>query len=142
MTPLRQRFIKDMTRAGLMSDTQATYIGIIVKFVRHCGDVPPQEITEQQVEHYIDERLDTAARGTFQIEFAALKALFHRTLGRDWAIFTKKKYVNPYVSAYQRPSRTTNAANSSTPLTIPFIEPVPQPCMRADSASAKWSNSP
>lgn len=91
ISSLRQRFIADMNLAGLAAGTQSIYIGIILKFVRYCGNTPPQLITEQQVEQYIGERLVTVARGTFQSEFAALKALFYRTLGREWNLFTKKK---------------------------------------------------
>jgi hypothetical protein len=124
MTPLRQRFIKDMTLAGLMPGTQAAYIDIIVKFVRHCGDVPPQAMTEQQVEQYIDNRLDTIARGTFQVEFAALKALFYRTLGRDWAIFTKKKCDAPDGSDCLLLNPTRTVANSLPLSSIRSIGPV------------------
>lgn len=104
ISPLRQRFIKDMALAGLTDGTQEAYIDIIIKFVQHCGNVPPQLMTEQQVEQYIDERLATVARGTFQVEFAALKSLFYRTLGRDWAIFTKKKSHVPNASDCLTPS--------------------------------------
>jgi len=123
MTPLRQRFIKDMTLAGLAPGTQATYLTIILKFVQHCGNIPPQFMTEQQVEQYIDERLFRVARGTFPTEFAALKALFHRTLGRDWAIFTKKKSPVPDAFGSPLPNLTRIVANSSLLSGIPSIEP-------------------
>ena len=104
ISELRQRFIADMNLAGLAAGTQDTYIGIILKFVRHCGNTPPESITEQQVEQYLGERLATVARGTFQSEFAALKALFYRTLGREWNIFTKKKSHAQNASGYPLPS--------------------------------------
>ena len=44
ISPLRQRFIDDMNLAGLTAGTQTTYIGIILKLVRHCGNTPPQSI--------------------------------------------------------------------------------------------------
>jgi len=109
MTPLRQRFLKDMALAGLAPSTQATYLGIILKFVRHCGNAPPQFISEQQVERYVAERQATARRGTFQSEFAAIKALFYRTLGRDWAIFTKKKFVALFVFEFLSPKTIRTA---------------------------------
>jgi len=111
ISSLRQRFIADMNLAGLAAGTQTTYIGIILKFVRRCGNTSPQFITEQQVEQYITERLATVARGTFQSEFAALKALFCRTLGREWNIFTKKKSPAPNASDCLLPSliKTANA---------------------------------
>ena len=104
ISPLRQRFIDDMNLAGLTAGTQATYVGIILKFVRYCGNTPPQSITEQQFEQYVGARLAIATRGTFQTEFAALKALFYRTLGREWNIFTKKKFPVPDASDCRLPS--------------------------------------
>jgi len=95
MTPLRQRFIDYMNLAGLVPGTQKVYIDHILRCVRHCGNMPPQQMSEHQVEAYIRQRLCEVARGTFQVEFAALKALFVRTLDRDWAIFTKKKLLVP-----------------------------------------------
>jgi hypothetical protein len=123
ISPLRQRFIDDMNLAGLVLGTQAHYIRVILKFVQHCGNTPPQHITEQQVEEYISERLATVARGTFQSEFAALKALFYRTLGREWNIFTKKKSLAQNDSDYPLPSLTKTANDSSMPSNIPSIAP-------------------
>jgi hypothetical protein len=123
ISELRQRFIDDMNLAGLTAGTQTTYIGIIIKFVRHCGNTPPQYITEQQVEQYLNERLATVARGTFQSEFAAIKALFYRTLGREWNIFTKKKSQNQNDFDCQLPSLTKTANDSSIPSNIQSIVP-------------------
>ena len=123
ISPLRQRFIDDMNLAGLTAGTQASYIGIILKFVRYCGNTSPQSISEQQVEQYINERLATVARGTFQSEFAALKALFYRTLGREWNIFTKKKSHAQNASDYPLPSPIKTANASSMPSSIPSIAP-------------------
>ena len=90
-SPLRQRFIDDMELAGLVPGTQETYIRAVLNCVRHCGNIAPDKMTEQQVETYIRRRRLEMARGTFQTEFYGLKSLFHRTLGREWNIFTKKK---------------------------------------------------
>ena len=90
-SPLRQRFIDDMELAGLVHGTQETYIRAVLNCVRHCGNIAPDKMTEQQVETYIRRRRLEMARGTFQTEFYGLKSLFHRTLGRNWNIFTKKK---------------------------------------------------
>jgi hypothetical protein len=123
ISPLRQRFIDDMNLAGLAAGTQAHYISVILKFVRHCGNTPPQFLTEQQVEQYINERLATVARGTFQSEFAALKALFYRTLGREWNIFTKKKSHAQDAFDCPLPSLTKTANDSSKPSNIRSIAP-------------------
>jgi len=123
ISELRQRFIADMNLAGLAASTQSRYIGIILKFIQHCG-TQPQSITEQQFEQYLGERLAKVARGTFQSEFAALKALFRRTLGREWNIFTKKKSQAPNASDCPLPSLIKTANASSMPFNIPSIVPV------------------
>ena len=111
MTPLRQRFIDDMHLAGLADGTQSNYIRIITAFVRRCGNIPPDKMTEQQVEQYLRDRLKNTARGTFQVEFAALRFLFCNTLLVDWPIFTKKKSHAQNGSDCQSPSlmKTVNA---------------------------------
>ena len=124
ISPLRQRFIDDMNLAGLAAGTQAHYVRVILKLVKQCGNTPPQFITEQQVEQYISERLAAVARGTFQSDFAALKALFYRTLGREWNIFTKKKSPAPDASDCPLPSLIKTANASSMPSNIPSIVPV------------------
>ncbi len=110
ISPLRQRFIQDMQLAGFVEGTQANYLRNIQAFVRRCGNIPPQFMTEQQVEAYIHSRLKTVARGTFQAEFGALRFLFYNTLLREWPIFTKKKSAGPFAFDCRSPSRTTNAA--------------------------------
>lgn len=107
MTPLRQRFIEDMNLAGHVQGTQDNYIRSILKLVRHYNQTPPQNLTEKQVEDYIRLLQKTAARGTFQAEFGALRFFFCNTLLRDWAIFTKKKFVGPCASDCPSPSPMT-----------------------------------
>jgi len=106
ISPLRQRFINDMELAGLVPGTQKTYIHAVLACVQHCGNLPPERITEAQLEGYIRSRRLEVARGTFQAEFHGLKHLFHRTLGREWSIFTKKKSNSLCVSAFPLPSPT------------------------------------
>jgi len=118
ISPLRQRFIDDMTLAGLAVGTQETYIRAVLHCVQHCGNISPQRITEQQLETYIRQRRLEVARGTFQSEFNGLKNLFYRTLGRDWAIFTKKKSPCRNVFAFPLRNPTTNVARFWPPLSI------------------------
>ena len=93
MTTLRQRFILDMELAGLAKSTQTTYLRTIVAFVRNCGNISPEKMTEQQVEDYFRKRLTQVARGTFQAEYGAIRFLFYNTLLVEWGIFTKKKFA-------------------------------------------------
>lgn len=113
ISPLRQRFIDDMTLAGHTTTTQATYIRAVLNCVQHCGNISPERITEPQLEAYIRQRRLLVARGTFQSEFNGLKHLFYRTLGRDWAIFTKKKSPYQNDSGFLSPNLTMNVVHSS-----------------------------
>jgi hypothetical protein len=115
-----------MEFAGLVPDTQDIYIRAVLTCVQRCGNIPPERITEEQLETYIRRRRREVARGTFQTEFSGLKHLFYRTLGHDWAIFTKKKSQLPGNSGFLLRNRTTSAALSSPPLSIRSIVPVPR----------------
>jgi len=110
MTPLRQRFILDMELAGLAKSTQVSYLRTIVAFVRRCGNISPEKMTEQQVENYLRNRLNQVARGTFQAEFGALRFLFYNTMLVEWAIFTKKKFavLDAFGCLLPSPTRTAN----------------------------------
>ena len=88
-----------MELAGLVPGTQKAYIHAVLACVERCGNIPPERMTEQQVETSIRQRRLAMARGTFQAEFYGLKALFYRTLGRDWNIFTKKSGRSPTISS-------------------------------------------
>jgi hypothetical protein len=58
--------------------------------------LPPDQLSEKQVEDYVfylrEEK--KVAKGTFQEYFYSIRFLFVNTLNRDWALFTKKKYVS------------------------------------------------
>ena len=80
ISPLRQCFIDDMEFAGLVPDTQDIYIRAVLTCVQRCGNIPPERITEEQLETYIRRRRREVARGTGccaggtnQTEFSGLK---------------------------------------------------------------------
>lgn len=108
--PLRQRFLDDMDLAGYAESTQTSYLRTIIAFVKRCGNLPPEKMTEQQVEAYLRSRLSEVARGTFQSEFGAIRFLFCNTLLVDWAIFTKKKSRARYASVFPLPNLTKTAS--------------------------------
>ena len=110
ISALRQRFVEDMNLAGLAQTSQNSYVNTIRCFVVRCGNISPEQMTEQQVEAYIRERHVQVARGTFQQEFGALRFLFCNTLLRDWAVFTKKKSGLLSASAFPSPKATRIAA--------------------------------
>jgi len=96
VSPLRQRMIRDMELAGFTPGTQQTYIGAVVKLQDHYN-IRPDRLSEKQVQQYIfwlrDEK--DVAKGTFQTSWYGLKFLYYRTLGVDWALFTRKKVRQP-----------------------------------------------
>jgi len=107
---LRQRFINDMNLAGLVPKTQEMYIRVILDLVRYCGNLPPEQMTESQIDAYIQHLRDRYAHGTFVSRLGALRSLFCNTLQRDWHVLTKKKFVALFAFACRRPSPTTPAA--------------------------------
>src|SRR5499427_2486942 len=95
MSPLRQRMIDNMTLAGLSPTTQAIYI----KAVRGLAALyhrSPNKLSEEEVRSYLlGMRERGAARGTFKASHYGIQFLYRNTLGRDWALFSKKKIRQP-----------------------------------------------
>ncbi len=91
MTPLRKRMIEDMTLAGFAPRTRDVYVqavrGLAAYYMRS-----PDELRQEEVRAYLlhlrDER--GVARGTFKTNHGGIRFLFHRTLERDWPLFTQK----------------------------------------------------
>jgi hypothetical protein len=104
ISPLRQRFLADMNLAGLSSKTQQNYICVILDLVRYCGNIPPERMTEKQIEDYLIHLQSRYAHGTFVSRLGAIRSLFCNTLNRDWALLTKKKFDVPCDSAFPLPS--------------------------------------
>ena len=96
VSPLRQRFIRDMDLAGLALHTQSSYINAVKKLQEHYH-VRPDKLSEKQVQQYIfwlrDEK--QVPRGTFQTQWSGLKFFYYRCLCVDWSLFTRKKVRKP-----------------------------------------------
>ncbi|MCP4378052.1 MAG: tyrosine-type recombinase/integrase [bacterium] len=96
VSPLRQRFIRDMELAGLVDNTQQAYIGAVIKIQDHYHS-RPDKLTENQVQQYIfwlrDEK--QVPKGTFQTQWSGLKFFYYRCLCVDWSLFTRKKVRKP-----------------------------------------------
>lgn len=88
--------ISDMELAGLAPRTQEHYIAAVAALQRHY-ETRPDKLCEQQVQQYVswlrDER--QVALGTFLPIYHGLKFFYYRTLGVDWALFTRKKVRLP-----------------------------------------------
>lgn len=115
MTPLRTRMIEDMTLAGFAARTQDVYIQAARRLAAHYKR-SPDLLSEEEVRAYLlylrDER--GIARGTFKTNHGGIRFLFHRTLDRDWPLFSQKNASARRGSSVCRPcSRMPRSAPSS-----------------------------
>ncbi|RLE19329.1 MAG: hypothetical protein DRJ50_12280 [Actinobacteria bacterium] len=87
---IREQFVRDMQVAGLAAGTQEKYLSSVDLFFKATW-LSPEGVTEQDVQTFlIGLRKRDVARETFRGYRFALECLFANTLGRDWALFTKK----------------------------------------------------
>ena len=95
MTELRERLSRDLRLAGLDEGTQQAYLRSVRQLAAYYM-VSPDRLSERQVEDYILYVRDelAVAKGTFQPMFFGLKFFYVNTLGYQWPLFTKKKYVS------------------------------------------------
>jgi site-specific recombinase XerD len=95
MTPLRGRMIEDMRLAGLTARSQAIYVKAVRRLAAYYQR-SPDELSEEEVRAYLVKLRDRgAARGTFKVALYAVQFLYEHTLGRDWPLFSKKRFVCP-----------------------------------------------
>ena len=93
MSSLRVRMIQDMMLAGLASTTQAIYVEAVRRLAAHYRR-SPDELTEEEVRAYLVAlRERGVARGTFKANHYGIQFLYRQTLDRDWALFSKKRFV-------------------------------------------------
>jgi integrase/recombinase XerD len=88
MTKLREQMIQDMVLRGLARNTQRSYLQAITKFARHYGR-SPSLLSENEVKAYLFflHREEKRATSTCNLAAAALRFLYHKTLGRPHADF-------------------------------------------------------
>ena len=93
MTPLRCRMIEDMDLAGLAPRSQDLYLRSVRRLAAHYRR-SPAELSEEEVRAYLLRlRERGAARGSFKTDYYGIRFLYHATLGRDWALFSKKRFA-------------------------------------------------
>jgi len=101
ITPLRRRMIEDMTLAGLAPGSQALYVKSVYRLTAHYRRSPDQ-LSEEEVRSYLVGLRDRGApRGTFQAAHYGIQFLFRHTLGHDWPLFSKKRFVCRSRGAYR-----------------------------------------
>jgi len=110
-SPLRIRMIEDMSLVGLAPGTRALYISAVRKLAAHYRR-SPGELSEEEVRSYLVGLRDRGvARGTFNTNRFGIQFLYRHTLDRDWALFSKKKFVNPNKSACPMPWPTIRSGD-------------------------------
>jgi site-specific recombinase XerD len=79
--------IEDMKLRGLAQTTQDRYLHAIKALAEHYNR-PLDKITERRVRKYLLYLIETKgyAKSTFNVDLNAIKFLYRRTLGRDWAL--------------------------------------------------------
>ncbi|MBF0424104.1 MAG: phage integrase N-terminal SAM-like domain-containing protein [Magnetococcales bacterium] len=99
MNTLRQRMTDEMNLAGLAASTQQTYLGAVDKLAAYTWR-SLEEMPEKDIQEYLLSLRDRgAARGSFKTALFGIRFLYHHVLGRNWALFTKKRSGNPVRSA-------------------------------------------
>lgn len=95
MSELKDRMIEDLKLAGLVQKTRQEYLRAVRQLATYYM-ISPDQLTERQVQDYILYVRDDlgVAKGTFEPIFFGLKFFYVKTLGCEWALFTKKKYAN------------------------------------------------
>jgi site-specific recombinase XerD len=85
MTPLRQRFIEDMTLKGLSERTRACYANHVAKLARHYMK-SPDVLTEEDLRGYFlhMKNVKRYSECFFKQSLSAVKFFFEHTLKRQW----------------------------------------------------------
>ena len=111
MSELRNQMIQDMKLAGLVEGTRREYLRAVRQLAAYYM-TPPDRLTERQVQDYILYVRDDlgVAKGTFEPMFAGLKFFYLNTLGREWPLFTKKKFASHAASGCPTSVATRTAA--------------------------------
>src|SRR5437773_7761813 len=84
-TPLRQRFIDDLTLRGYADRTIESYVGVLVRIARFYR-VAPDQLTEDQLRTYLLRLITTLAPPSVTQALCALRFFYEQTLGRRWTL--------------------------------------------------------
>jgi hypothetical protein len=82
--------IEDMKLAGLSARTQKAYLDAVKALSKHCGNKPPDQLSEEEVRQYLLGVRDRSARGTFKTCHYGVQFFYRQTVGVDWSLFKKR----------------------------------------------------
>ena len=87
MTPLRQRYLEDLQVRNYALKTQQAYVECVSQFARYFKQSPerlgPEQIRTYQL-YLVHKKKVSWSR--FNQTVCALRFLYRKTLGKDWAI--------------------------------------------------------
>ena len=85
MTPLREKFIRDMELKNYAKATMKSYLSIVIRFAQHFNRSPEYiELEEvKQYLHYLKEKRHVAL-STYKQVIGALRFLYEHTLQKSW----------------------------------------------------------
>ena len=94
MSELSDRMIQDMKLAGLVKGTRREYLRAVRQLAGYYM-ISPDRLTERQVQDYILYVRDDlgVAKGTFAPLLAGLKFFYLNTLGYEWPLLSKKRFL-------------------------------------------------
>ena len=102
MTPLRKQMIGELQLRNLSDTTIHQYVGAVERYARHFN-TSPAKLGPEQVREYLLHRLndDQVSSSTLQVNRAALKFLYVKTLKQRWfddeIPYPKKQVRLPHV---------------------------------------------
>jgi site-specific recombinase XerD len=117
MTELRQRYLQDLRLRNYSPKTLQTYVECVSRFARYFKRSPeelgPEHIREYQV-YLVEEKKSSWT--CFNQTVCALRFLYHKTLGKDWAItripFPRKEKKLPIVLSRDEAAQFLRAIKS------------------------------
>ena len=92
---LRQRMTEELSMFGLAPRSQQTYLAAVDRLASRSWK-SVEHLSEDDIRQYmLNLRDNGAAQGTFKTNWFGLQFLYEHVLGREWALFTKKRFANP-----------------------------------------------
>lgn len=85
MTPLRQRFVEELTLRGYADRTIETYVAVVARLAR-CYHTAPDRLTEDQLRSYLLRLTTTLAPASVTQALCALRFFYEHVLGRHWTM--------------------------------------------------------